>query len=50
MRCLVTEGTGFVGSDLTLALQEQGHEVIITGNESEQIIPEFKGIIMIRVF
>jgi len=43
MRCLVTGGTGLVGSNLTLALQEQKHEVIITGHESEQVIPGFKG-------
>lgn len=43
MKCLVTGGTGFVGSNLALFLQDQGHEVLITGNESEQPIPEFKG-------
>ena len=43
MRCLVTGGTGLVGSNLTLSLQKQGHEVIITGHESEQVIPEFHG-------
>ena len=43
MRCLVTGGTGFVGANLALALQEQGHEVLITGNESEQTLPGFTG-------
>lgn len=43
MRCLVTGGTGLVGSNLTLALQAQGHEVIITGHEAEQLMPEFTG-------
>lgn len=43
MRCLVTGGTGFVCSNIALALQEQGHEVLITGNESEQPVPQFIG-------
>lgn len=43
MRCLVTGGTGFVGSNLALHLQGLGHEVLITGNESEQPLPEFRG-------
>lgn len=43
MKCLVTGGTGFVGSNLALHLQSLGHEVLITGNESEQPIPEFRG-------
>lgn len=44
MKCLVTGGTGFVGSNLALHLQSLGHEVLITGNESEQPIPEFGGV------
>ena len=43
MKCLVTGGTGLVGSNLALALADQGHEVIITGHEAEQQLPEFSG-------
>jgi len=43
MRCLVTGGTGLVGSNLALQLVEDGHEVIITGHEAEQQLPEFTG-------
>jgi ADP-L-glycero-D-manno-heptose 6-epimerase len=43
MKCLVTGGTGFIGSNIALHLMQEGHEVIITGHESEQQLPEFKG-------
>lgn len=42
MRALVTGGTGFIGSNIALELYNQGLEVIVTGNESEQKLP--KGI------
>jgi len=32
MRCLVTGGTGFIGSNLALELEKQGHEVVIADN------------------
>jgi len=43
MKCLVTGGTGFIGSNLALRLQQKGHDVTITSIEGEQKLPEFKG-------
>ncbi|MEK7115072.1 MAG: NAD-dependent epimerase/dehydratase family protein [Patescibacteria group bacterium] len=43
MRILVTGGTGFVGSNLVLQLMKDGHDVLITGSDAEQKIPNFKG-------
>jgi len=50
MKCLVTGGTGFIGSNLALGLEERGHEVTITGSLNEQRIPEFKGARLGRRF
>src|SRR5690349_11293517 len=43
MRILVTGGTGFVGSNLVLRLMQEDHDLVITGHDSEQKIPNFRG-------
>ena len=42
-KILVTGGTGFIGSNITMELIRLGHEVIIVGHDAEQKIPGFKG-------
>lgn len=43
MKCLVTGGTGFIGSNLVLHLIQAGWEVAITGHDAEQQLPGFSG-------
>jgi ADP-L-glycero-D-manno-heptose 6-epimerase len=39
MRCLVTGGTGFIGSAIAKRLHDEGHEVWMTGSAGEQEVP-----------
>lgn len=48
MQVLVTGGTGFIGSNLALELEKQGHDVVIMGSAGEQLLPDFKGEIIYR--
>lgn len=46
MRILVTGGTGFIGSNLVEHLLQERHELILTGHDAENRIPNFKGKIL----
>ena len=43
MRCLVTGGAGFIGSNLALEFEQKGHEVIVVDNFSTGYMDNIKG-------
>ena len=43
MRCLVTGGAGFIGSNLALELEKKGHEVIVVDNMLTGNMDNLKG-------
>ncbi|KKR79163.1 MAG: ADP-L-glycero-D-manno-heptose-6-epimerase [Candidatus Nomurabacteria bacterium GW2011_GWA2_40_9] len=43
MKCLVTGGTGFIGSNLALELEKQGHDVVVVNNVNSKNKSNLKG-------
>lgn len=48
MRILVTGATGFIGSNLTLELLSQGHEVVAITSKDGQELPKLEGLQMLE--
>ena len=46
MRALITGGTGFIGSNLALALAAEGHDIVLSGMPHEQELPDFRGTVL----
>ena len=50
MKILVTGATGFIGSNLALYLDSEGHEIIAVSRDDEQKLDNFKGKLITRPF
>jgi len=50
MRVLISGGTGLIGSNLAREMLSQGHEVFVTGSNSNKTIPDFKGTVLSENF